>query len=59
MEANWAKNTGIAFGALLAAGTAIAMVMTLFNCEKVDATASLWEGALFASLPSVVPALAR
>jgi hypothetical protein len=59
MEAAWAKNTGIAFGALLAAGTAIAMIMTFFNCEKVDATASLWQGAIFASLPAVVPVLSR
>lgn len=59
MESSWAKHTGLALGALVAAGTVIAMITTFVQCEKVDLTQSLWEGAVFGSLPSVVPALAH
>jgi hypothetical protein len=59
METSWLKTTGIAFGALFVAGVALALGIPFFQCEKVDATAALWEGAIFASLPSVVPPLAH
>lgn len=55
----WVKHTGMALGALTAAGAVIAMITTFVQCEKVDITQSLWEGFVFGSVPSIVPAVAR